>query len=222
MVEERPNDYGAQHPRVRSSAAARACPTTPWPDIDGTVAMSRATADCGLPGDQLRRPGGTGRCRAGHRRRRFGRAGCDPEAIDEEAVASHLYTAGMPDPDLLIRTAGEMRVSNFLLWQISYAEIWVTDCCWPDFDEAQLHAAIRSYAARDRRFGGLGQPRREGSSTSGGRGQWREVRRQKAQVTVAATRCRSEQPVNVATVPVPQRDPPNCLVRDDRQLTTAH
>ena len=61
----------------------------------------------------------------------------------------------MPEPDLLIRTAGEKRVSNFLLWQISYAEIWVTDVCWPDFDEAQLHAALRSYAARDRRFGGL-------------------------------------------------------------------
>ena len=61
----------------------------------------------------------------------------------------------MPEPDLLIRTAGEMRVSNFLLWQISYAEIWVTDLCWPDFAEAQLHEAIRSFAARDRRFGGL-------------------------------------------------------------------
>jgi undecaprenyl diphosphate synthase len=61
----------------------------------------------------------------------------------------------MPEPDLLIRTAGEMRVSNFLLWQISYAEIWVTDVCWPEFDEAQLHAALRGYAARDRRFGGL-------------------------------------------------------------------
>ena len=57
----------------------------------------------------------------------------DPEAIDERHVADRLYTAGMPDPDLLIRTAGEMRVSNFLLWQISYAEIWVTEPCWPDF-----------------------------------------------------------------------------------------
>ena len=64
----------------------------------------------------------------------------DPAAIDEETVSARLYTAGMPDPDLLIRTAGEMRISNFLLWQISYAEIWVTDVCWPDFDEAQLHA----------------------------------------------------------------------------------
>jgi undecaprenyl diphosphate synthase len=77
------------------------------------------------------------------------------EDIDEESISHHLYTAGRPDPDLLIRTAGEMRVSNFLLWQISYAEIWVAQCCWPDFDAAQLHRAIRDFAARDRRFGGL-------------------------------------------------------------------
>jgi len=75
--------------------------------------------------------------------------------IDEQTVANHLYTAGMPDPDLLVRTAGEMRVSNFLLWQISYSEIWVTDHCWPEFRESDLHQAIRDYAARDRRFGGL-------------------------------------------------------------------
>lgn len=78
-----------------------------------------------------------------------------PSDITEDAISDRLYTAGMPEPDLLIRTAGEMRVSNFLLWQISYAEIWVTDVFWPDFDEAQLHAALRSYAARSRRFGGL-------------------------------------------------------------------
>jgi undecaprenyl diphosphate synthase len=78
-----------------------------------------------------------------------------PEDVGEEAIAAHLYTAGMSDPDLLIRTADEMRVSNFLLWQISYAELWVTDRYWPDFGEEELHAAIRSYAARDRRFGGL-------------------------------------------------------------------
>lgn len=79
----------------------------------------------------------------------------DPEAISEETIAAHLYTAGMSDPDLLIRTAGEMRVSNFLLWQISYAELWVTERCWPEFREEDLHAAIRDYASRDRRFGGL-------------------------------------------------------------------
>ena len=61
----------------------------------------------------------------------------------------------MPDPDLLIRTAGEMRISNFLLWQISYAELWITQKCWPEFDESDLHAAINDYAKRDRRFGGL-------------------------------------------------------------------
>ena len=78
-----------------------------------------------------------------------------PDDIDEEQFAARLYTAGMSDPDLLIRTAGEMRVSNYLLWQISYSEIWVTPKCWPDFDEATLHAAIRDFAGRDRRFGGL-------------------------------------------------------------------
>jgi undecaprenyl diphosphate synthase len=79
----------------------------------------------------------------------------EPGEIDEQTVTDHLYTAGMPDPDLLIRTAGEMRVSNFLLWQISYAEIWVTEHCWPEFREPDLHQAIRDFAARDRRFGGL-------------------------------------------------------------------
>ena len=81
--------------------------------------------------------------------------GLDPEAIDEDLVSDRLYTAGMPEPDLLIRTAGEMRISNFLLWQVSYSELWVTDVCWPAFDEAELHKALRSYAARQRRFGGL-------------------------------------------------------------------
>ncbi len=78
-----------------------------------------------------------------------------PDDVDEAMVTSQLYTAGAPDPDLLIRTAGEMRISNFLLWQISYTEIWVTEKCWPAFDEATLHEAIAAYAARHRRFGGL-------------------------------------------------------------------
>jgi undecaprenyl diphosphate synthase len=79
----------------------------------------------------------------------------DPEQIDEETISSHLYTAGMSDPDLLIRTAGEMRVSNFLLWQISYAEIWVTQKCWPEFRRDDLFDAFRDFASRERRFGGL-------------------------------------------------------------------
>jgi undecaprenyl diphosphate synthase len=78
-----------------------------------------------------------------------------PDAIDEQTVADHLYTRGMPDPDLLVRTAGEMRVSNFLLWQISYAELWVTGTHWPDFQVSHLHAALADYAGRNRRFGGL-------------------------------------------------------------------
>jgi undecaprenyl diphosphate synthase len=79
----------------------------------------------------------------------------DADALTEETIAANLYTSGVPDPDLLIRTGGEMRVSNFLLWQISYAEIWVTPALWPEFDEEQLRQAIRDYAARRRRFGGL-------------------------------------------------------------------
>jgi undecaprenyl diphosphate synthase len=75
--------------------------------------------------------------------------------IDEADITSHLYTAGLPDPDLLIRTSGEMRVSNFLLWQIAYAELYVTDTLWPDFRRVDLLHAILDYQKRDRRFGGL-------------------------------------------------------------------
>jgi undecaprenyl diphosphate synthase len=77
------------------------------------------------------------------------------EEIDEQTISDHLYTAGWPDPDLLIRTAGEMRVSNYLLWQISYAELVVSDVLWPDFQVADLHGAIREFALRNRRFGAL-------------------------------------------------------------------
>jgi undecaprenyl diphosphate synthase len=80
------------------------------------------------------------------------------ESIDEAAISAHLYTAGIPDPDLLIRTSGEMRISNFLLWQIAYAELYVTETLWPDFTRADLLRAILDYQKRDRRFGGLGGP----------------------------------------------------------------
>lgn len=79
----------------------------------------------------------------------------DPTAINEQTIGNHLYTAGMPDPDLLIRTAGEMRISNYLLWQISYAELFVSEVLWPDFDEQELGRALQSFAGRNRRFGGL-------------------------------------------------------------------
>jgi len=80
--------------------------------------------------------------------------------IDEATVSDYLYTAGQPDPDLLIRTSGEMRISNFLLWQIAYAEIYVTETLWPDFTRTELLRAITDYQKRDRRYGGL-SPRRE-------------------------------------------------------------
>jgi undecaprenyl diphosphate synthase len=79
----------------------------------------------------------------------------DPRDITEQMISDHLYTAGMPDPDLLIRTAGEMRISNYLLWQISYAELFVSPVLWPDFGIEQLHQAIASFATRNRRFGAL-------------------------------------------------------------------
>jgi undecaprenyl diphosphate synthase len=85
-------------------------------------------------------------------------AGVRPDELDEQRFAGFLYTAGQPDPDLLIRTSGEMRVSNFLLWQIAYAEIWVTETLWPDFRKRHLLEAILAYQKRDRRYGGIKQP----------------------------------------------------------------
>ncbi len=90
--------------------------------------------------------------------RRLLAAGVRPDELDEQRFAGFLYTAGQPDPDLLIRTSGEMRVSNFLLWQIAYAEIWVTDTLWPDFRKRDLLEAILAYQKRDRRYGGITQP----------------------------------------------------------------
>jgi undecaprenyl diphosphate synthase len=78
-----------------------------------------------------------------------------PESIDEATVEEHLYTAGLPAPDLLIRTGGEMRLSNFLLWQLSYAELYVTETLWPDFGREEFLAALAEFARRERRFGGL-------------------------------------------------------------------
>jgi undecaprenyl diphosphate synthase len=83
------------------------------------------------------------------------RDGRSPDAVDEEALSRHLYTAGQPDPDLLIRTSGELRVSNFLLWQIAYSEIWVTDVLWPDFRRRHLLQAIVDFQKRERRYGGI-------------------------------------------------------------------
>ena len=87
--------------------------------------------------------------------RRAMMAGVSPDDLDERRFSEFLYTAGQPDPDLLIRTSGEMRVSNFLLWQIAYAEIWVTETLWPDFRRRDLLEAVVAYQKRDRRYGGI-------------------------------------------------------------------
>jgi len=85
--------------------------------------------------------------------------------VDEQAISGHLYTSAIPDPDLLIRTSGEMRISNFLLWQIAYAELYVTDTLWPDFSRTDLLKAVIEYQKRDRRYGGLSaEPAGERSS----------------------------------------------------------
>jgi undecaprenyl diphosphate synthase len=87
--------------------------------------------------------------------RRAIRSGMPADSLDEATFGSLLYTAGQPDPDLMIRTSGEMRVSNFLLWQIAYAEIWVTDALWPDFRARHLFEGIVEYQKRDRRYGAI-------------------------------------------------------------------
>ena len=91
----------------------------------------------------------------------------DPDQVDEAMFASYLYTEGMSDPDLLIRTAGEMRISNFLLWQISYAELWVTPTLWPDFRGDDLLEGCRAFAGRERKFGGLCR-----AAAAAGPGRW--------------------------------------------------
>ena len=79
----------------------------------------------------------------------------DPESVDERLVSSRLYTEGLPDPDLVIRTSGELRLSNYLLWQLAYAEFYATSTLWPDFSRWEMLRAVRSYQGRSRRFGGV-------------------------------------------------------------------
>jgi len=85
---------------------------------------------------------------------KISKEGIKPEDITDECISAHLDTAGTPDPDLLIRTSGELRISNFLLWQIAYSEIYVTDTLWPDFHTSELEKAVEAYNKRNRRFGG--------------------------------------------------------------------
>jgi undecaprenyl diphosphate synthase len=97
--------------------------------------------------------------------------------VDEQTISDHLYTAGLPDPDLLIRTSGELRVSNFLLWQIAYAEMYITEALWPDFSRARFFEALMDYQKRERRYGGLGNTlARSGSAPELSDGRPRSVR----------------------------------------------
>lgn len=84
--------------------------------------------------------------------------GICPDDIDEETISRHLYTANMPDPDLMIRTGGDLRISNFLIYQIAYSELYFTNVLWPDFDKSEFDKALESFSKRDRRYGGLNEP----------------------------------------------------------------
>jgi undecaprenyl diphosphate synthase len=143
--------------RVRMLGRRDEIPAHVLAEVDKTVAMSQSNTGTWL--NLAINYGGRAELVDATRKiaRRVAAGQLDPDNICEETISNELYTGGAPDPDLLIRTAGEMRISNFLLWQISYAEIWVTDKCWPDFDEDTLHQAIRDFANRERRFGGLNQ-----------------------------------------------------------------
>jgi undecaprenyl diphosphate synthase len=156
MIEERATIMG-NNVRVRMLGRRDDIPEQVLAELDKTVDMSRANSGMWL--NLAINYGGRAELVDAMRNiaRRVQASQLAPPDISAGTIEDHLYTAGMPDPDLLIRTAGEMRISNFLLWQISYAEIWVTDKCWPEFDEATLHEAIRGYASRERRFGGLTQ-----------------------------------------------------------------
>jgi undecaprenyl diphosphate synthase len=125
------------------------------PDIrdELAVAETRTAANTGMVFNIALSYGG--RAEIVDAARRAIRERIDADALDESTFASFLYTAGQPDPDLLIRTSGEMRVSNFLLWQIAYAEIWVTEDLWPDFRTRHLLEAILDYQKRDRRYGAI-------------------------------------------------------------------
>ncbi|RIK72610.1 MAG: di-trans,poly-cis-decaprenylcistransferase [Planctomycetota bacterium] len=158
MIEERTTIMG-NNLRVRMIGRREGIPAQVLQELDKTVEMS--SSNSGMRLNLAINYGGRSEVvdavRAIGRKIAAGQLSAD--AVNERVVAEHLYTAGLDDPDLLVRTAGEMRISNFLLWQISYAEIWVTERCWPEFDEPALHDAIASFAYRNRKFGGLNDPR---------------------------------------------------------------
>jgi undecaprenyl diphosphate synthase len=131
--------------------------------LDGTVrrelekAIARTSSNTGMVFNVALNYGGRAEIVDAVNRllRNGGKDAFEAGGVTEKDFAEYLYTAGLPDPDLLIRTSGELRISNFLLWQIAYAEIWVTDTLWPDFNKQHLHNAIVDFQKRERRYGGL-------------------------------------------------------------------
>ncbi len=136
-------------PGAQEALAAAEAETLPGQDLDLILALSYG-----------------GRAEILAAARALLRAGADPDAVDEAAFRRHLYAPDVPDPDLLIRTSGELRVSNFLLWQIAYTELYVTDVLWPDFREAEFDRALAAYAQRERRFGLTGDQLQQGGGAS--------------------------------------------------------
>jgi len=154
LVHERPAVM-ANNIRLRHLGRREGLPEAVLRELDASVSLSASNTGMWL--NLALNYGGRVELTDAIRRlaRRVADGELTPEGIDEKVIDEALDTAGLPDPDLLIRTAGEMRISNFLLWQVSYAEFYVTDTLWPDFDESEFHKAILSFAGRHRRFGGL-------------------------------------------------------------------
>ena len=154
MIEERGLLRG-QNVRVRILGRREGIPDRVATEMDRTIAM--CADNTGLLLSLAINYGGRGEIVDAIRdiARDVRQGTISPEDLDEALVSQYLYTAGSADPDLLIRTAGELRISNFLLWQISYAELWVTERCWPEFELPDLHQAFADFAQRVRRYGGL-------------------------------------------------------------------
>ncbi|MGB5136616.1 MAG: isoprenyl transferase [Prochlorococcaceae cyanobacterium] len=148
---------GLERERVRIRFLGDLAPLPPGLQQLIAEATARTQANEGIRFNVCTNYGGRAELVAAARRlaERVARGELDPAAIDEAAFAEGLHTAGERDPDLLIRTSGEQRISNFLLWQLAYAEMHITDVLWPDFDEAALLAALVDYQSRQRRFGGV-------------------------------------------------------------------
>ena len=154
LIQERPTIL-KNNIRLRTIGRREGIPAEVLDEVDRTIEMS--AGNTGMTLCLAVNYGGRQEIADAARRlaEQAARGAINPATVTEETFARTLDTAGMPDPDLLIRTAGEMRLSNFLLWQTSYAEIWVTETLWPDFREADLWTAIHDFSKRKRRFGGL-------------------------------------------------------------------